>query len=317
MEGKVNSFFKSLRSLLFLVIVVFGVYVYDTSYRKGPCDVPLQYSVGAFDLGFGLTEPEFQEAANQASLMWEKEYGKKLFEFSPTGKMGINLRYDDRQKLTQKNAVLRGDIEATRGQAESVKLEFSSLQLRYRTSQTEYENAVLLFQQHQADYNMTVSYWNGRGGAPKKEFEKLNQQKSSLVQENSALEQKRFEVNTLGDQINALIKKYNLLAGEINLNADEINSTAGEVFSAGEYVVDSLGKQEINIYQFENKEMLKHVLAHELGHALGLDHNPSKDSIMYAYNQSLSQAIDQGDLSALQKACTKKPLQIFGRELSF
>lgn len=301
--------------MLFLALVIWGVYYYDTNIRKGPCDVPLQYSLGAFDLGFGITEADFQDAAQQAADMWEKEYGKKLLEFSSTGKMGINLKYDDRQKLTQKNAVLKDVIEATRGQADSVKQEFSALQQRYQVNQTEYENALVLFQQHQADYNMTVSYWNSRGGAPKKEFEKLNQQKDALMRENSALEQKRVAMNSLADQINALIKKYNLLAGNINTNADEINSTAGEIFSAGEYSRNSLGKQEINIYQFETKEMLVHVLAHEMGHALGLDHNPSKDSIMYAYNQSVTQKIDEADLTALKTTCVKQPLQLFEKNL--
>lgn len=312
MEEKNNSFLRSLRSLVLLALVIGGTYVYDTNFRKSPCEEPLQYSIGAFDLGFGITEPAFQDAIQQAADVWEKAYGKKLFAFSQSGKVAINLKYDGRQKLTQRNEVLKVDIDATRGQADSVKQEFSALQQKYRIHQTEYESAVSTFQQHQSDYNMMVSYWNERGGAPKKEFEKLTLQKDALIQEQKTLEQKRLAVNGMADKINALISTYNLLAGHINGNANEINSAAGTTFEAGLYSVDETGKRDITVYQFENKEMLVHVLIHEMGHALGLDHNKSKDSVMYAFNQNAKQIIDATDLAALQTICTKKPMQIFG-----
>lgn len=298
-----NSFMRSVRALLLLAVVAGGAYVYETQFKKSPCEVPLRYSIGTFDNRFGVSEETFKDAAQEASGMWEEAYGKKLLEFDPTGALVINLKYDDRQKLTQKNDALKTDINATRGLADSVKQEFTSLQGQYNTSQAEYENALALFKQHQNDYNSQVSYWNSRGGAPKKDFDILNEQKNDIAQERDALEQKRLAVNALANQVNALVSKYNILAKNINLNVDEINSTAGEAFSEGEYHVDETGKQEINVYQFEDKDMLVHVLAHEIGHALGLGHNPSKDSIMYAFNQSSDQKIDTTDVLALREVC--------------
>ena len=107
------------------------------------------------------------------------------------------------------------------------------------------------------------------------------------------------------DEISALIVKYNLLVDRVNANIGTINQTANKEFEEGTYISDASGAR-IDIYEFSDEAKLIRVLAHELGHALGLDHNSNLDSIMYAMNQSSNMILTADDVQALKMKCNLK-----------
>ena len=84
-----------------------------------------------------------------------------------------------------------------------------------------------------------------------------------------------------------------------------VNQGAGEKFSAGEYIRDETGER-INIYQFDGRDKLIRVLAHELGHALGLDHVDDPASVMYEMNSGTGETLGAGDIAELRKLCDAK-----------
>lgn len=295
--------FGFIKRYAWILVVIAGGAAYVAYFRVVPCSAPLLYRIGTFDTRFGITQADFLKATEKAETIWEGGIHKNLFEYNPKGDLVVNLIYDDRQKTTQQNQVLKADITKTNALAQSLKAEYTALENTYDMREAEYKTALNLFLQHQTSYNAEVQYWNSRGGAPKNEFTKITADKNSLLAEQKILEAKRVEVNSLADQINTFINKYNLLVKDANSNIDVINSTAGQEFEEGEYDPNT---NTINIFEFSDSVKLKRVLAHELGHALGIGHNSNPKSIMYALNTAQNETLSPDDLTALRTVCNVK-----------
>ena len=113
------------------------------------------------------------------------------------------------------------------------------------------------------------------------------------------------DLNSKVDGINALASALNDLAKNLNISVDNFNSIGGSLggeFEEGTYTADQDGRR-IDIYQFENKTKLVRVLAHELGHALGLDHNDDSKAIMYRLNSGQNEKPTQTDIKELRALC--------------
>ena len=67
--------------------------------------------------------------------------------------------------------------------------------------------------------------------------------------------------------------------------------------------VEEGGDRRIDIYEFSTEEKLVRVLAHELGHALGIDHVPDSKAIMYEFNEENSLTLTDADKAALVGVC--------------
>jgi len=136
-------------------------------------------------------------------------------------------------------------------------------------------------------------------------------QGQEITQEEAALDQMRATIDAEKEAartpeqaaaVNADIDAFNAKTRALNAEIADFNKGAGHPFEEGEFVSDSSGER-IDVFEFVGTDQLERVLAHELGHALGLDHNGNPDSIMYANNESGNLVPSADDVAALKSLC--------------
>ena len=245
-----------------------------------PCEEPIKYTLGAFAPEFKISQDYFLSAISEAEAIWEKASGRELFTHTPESSprdLKINLVYDYRQQATDKLGDLGIIVENNKASYESLKIKFESLKREYERDKDDYERRVDAF--------------NRSDRTDEAEFK--------------SLQHKREELNAKVSEINAMVVVLNKLITSLNISVDKYNTTSvsrGETFEEGVYVSDGL-KREIDIYEFSSRAKLVRVLAHELGHALELEHVSDPKAIMYELNQSDSIALSETDIALLKAKC--------------
>lgn len=276
--------------------------------KRNPCTAPIAYSIGEVDPRFGISKQEFKDGIEEAAKIWGQAFNKEVFIYSDTGGLKINLIYDNRQNTTQQLNKLDSAINSDRASYDSLKLQYNQEMSDYNKKNSEFQARLNTYNSAKAAYEQQVIYWQNHGGAPKKEYNDLQQQKTALNNEANTLNELNDQLKIQADTINNLANNLNQLAAKLNLNVGQYNGIGagqGEEFEQGVYKTSGLN-ESIDIYQYDNKTKLIRVLAHELGHALGIEHLDNPLAIMYSINQGNSLILTEDDISALKNICQIK-----------
>ena len=294
--------------LVILVVAFWSEIVEGFSRAKEtffPCQKPIEYSIDVYDTRFNLPIDEFIQALLEAEAMWEGASGEDLFEFVEEGDLKVNLVFDSRQEATQKLQSLNQGINSSKDQYQALKDEYDSLKAQYSELYIYLEQEIAEFEADRAEFEKNANYWNTRGGAPAEEYQKLEKERVALNEKARSLNISQNQLNQTIDDINAVAIALNKLAHSVNKGVAIFNNVAesqGEEFEEGNYELDSLGER-INVYQFENRQKLVRLLAHEMGHALGVGHVEDPDAIMHRLNASPNMDLTDSDISALKVVC--------------
>ncbi len=273
--------------------------------RLQPCQRPILYSIANLDPRFGLTKTELLNDIGLAEKIWESPINKQLFEYSPSGDLKINFIYDYRQKATdalRKIGLVINDDQSTYN---ALKAKYDLLVASYNQEKAQLVTLTTTYNADKSAYEQAVNYWNGQGGAPKAEYNALEQKRIDLNNQVAVINQVESSLNASVDTINSAGIILNKLIATLNLQVSTYNTvgaSTGKEFNEGEYVSDASGTA-INIFQFNDTNQLVRVLAHELGHALGLGHLNNPKAIMYYLNEGMNEKLTADDLAALKKAC--------------
>jgi hypothetical protein len=255
---------------VFVALMVVGTVAYARRRAALPCARPIQYSVGTVDPRFGVTTEALKHDANAATAIWNQAAGRELFSYDPTSSLKVNLVYDTRQKHVAVGAAL--DAEDAEHQAARKVLDA----LQYQVIE------------QQDSYNSDLRALTVRGGI--------------TPDERQAFETRRAAIQSLSDSLRRGVMAFNDSNAALRSKVDRFNEDAGKTFTAGRFVRDSTGER-IDVFRFTSDTELIRLLAHELGHALGLDHNDDSTSIMYMMDERGNLTASEADLRSLRKLC--------------
>lgn len=285
---------RRLAVLILLLGVLVGGYLYVKNTYYSACDTPITYRIGSLDTRFNISQDRLKKDIDTALVIWEKPQGQDLFKYDSNGLITVSLVFDERQALNNEIQTLEGILK---GDQNTLSAQIA-----------QYEAQVIDFNKRVKALNDEINNWNSKGGAPQGEYDKLLTEQNNLRIEADRL-------NVLAVSLNQKTVNYNAKIGKLNGTIDTFNS--GLAVKPEEGIYDET-KKTIDIFFMTNKQELVHTLAHEFGHALGLDHVQDVKAIMYAQASSTIKATSL-ELSSLKRICEKKSiLEIFsGRLKSF
>jgi Zn-dependent metalloprotease len=240
-----------------------------------------------------------------AVSLWEEGTGRDLFvPVASTSRpdVMVNFVFDDRHERTLAESSLSSTLEEKESSAESLQSQYEELAESYREKRTALETRVARYEADLDRHNETVESYNSEGGAPEDVYATLQREEARLSREAESIEKATADLNTLADQVNALGERGSQLIRQYNSGVATYNDRFGDAdeFTQGDYQ-DGV----INIYTFISKGELVNILAHELGHALDIEHVEGSDSVMYYLmeDQPTPPALSAADQTGFLAVC--------------
>lgn len=305
--------------IFFTIFLAAGVYIFQPisagveAFKKtAPCSQPLRYSIGNIDPRFSISQPELEQAVDAAVRTWNDGTNMPLLTKndgeSQPGDIVIRLVYDDRQERTDREIRFRERIRSQQIRLDRQQLIHEEKRETFDERSLQYKNFAERTSKRLNNLNTWVEEKNNNGGFVGPDIEEFERRKEEVTDAQERVRREQRELDQLARSINREMDELNEKFDEHNQLIQQYNEEfAGDLrFAKATYQKTSDGGV-ITVNQFMNTKELILILAHELGHALGVSHLQQPESIMHSQmgSQQLNPAIQLtlADQEAVQQLC--------------
>lgn len=248
------------------------------------CVVPLNLHLDTVDPEFDLSRETVRAALDAAVAMWEAETPDRLFRYRPGAGMAVRLVFDERQATARSLDSAREELAQAQAEIARQEGRLDRLHAALEADTERFQRRLEAYRQQGQEYRQLVESWNaGRidrnrsnRARLERDAETLESEQRQMEQQRRALERRRTELNRDGRALQRQIDAFNERVTALNRR---IADTGG--FDMALYRQENT-RRSITVYKASDAEELRLILAHELGHALGIGHLAEATAVMHA-----------------------------------
>lgn len=287
-----------------------------------PCMLPLAWRVARVDPVFGLDSAGAVALVAEAAALWEAAVGRPMFR--QDDRDGFPVRFllresEEGREADLTAAAFRRAEEEYRAAADLLGTRLVELQERLADEEVrrlDHLERVSGFEAEVDGHNREVEGWRDRGGAPEEVAAALQEREAALVAERTRLTGERTALEALRDTLASVeaglrgdLEAHRERGEELQERLPSVREQAGfyrEAIRAGADGTPVVGR-EIRVHRPGDRADLVRILAHELGHALGLPHLDVPGALMAAeYNRMEDRGapvVGAADVARFQALC--------------